>query len=108
MSTLAIDSIFLVGGLLRLRRATEWVNSEDPALERDADQTTVRGAAAVPDRVLLIGKRAVVLTRLQEALRESGIEADLTQDTAGRVAASLASTTRSPSAARSVSMIAPG
>ena len=37
----------------------------------------------MPDRVLLIGKRAVVLTRLQAALRESGIEADLTQDTAG-------------------------
>lgn len=34
------------------------------------------------DRVLLIGKRAAVLTRLQEALRESSIEADLTQDTA--------------------------
>ena len=41
----------------------------------------------MPDRVLLIGKRAVVLTRLQAALRESGIEADLTQDTAARVAA---------------------
>jgi hypothetical protein len=36
----------------------------------------------VADRVLLIGKRAAVLTRLQEALRESSIEADLTQDTA--------------------------
>jgi hypothetical protein len=35
----------------------------------------------VADRVLLIGKRAAVLTRLHEALRESGIEADLTQDT---------------------------
>ncbi len=35
------------------------------------------------DRVLLIGKRAAVLTRLQAALREIGIEADLTQDTAG-------------------------
>ena len=33
------------------------------------------------DRVLLIGKRAAVLTRLQAALREIGIEADLTQDT---------------------------
>ena len=28
------------------------------------------------DRVLLIGKRAAVLTRLQAALREIGIEAD--------------------------------
>jgi hypothetical protein len=37
----------------------------------------------VADRVLLIGKRASVLTRLQAALREIGIEADLTQDTAG-------------------------
>jgi hypothetical protein len=37
----------------------------------------------VADRVLLIGKRAAVLTRLQAALREIGIEADLTQDTAG-------------------------
>jgi len=36
----------------------------------------------VTDRVLLIGKRAAVLTRLQAALREIGIEADLTQDTA--------------------------
>jgi hypothetical protein len=35
----------------------------------------------VADRVLLIGKRAAVLTRLQAALREIGIEADLTQDT---------------------------
>jgi len=35
----------------------------------------------VPDqRVLLIGKRAAVLTDLQEALREIGIAADLTQD----------------------------
>jgi hypothetical protein len=36
----------------------------------------------VADRVLLIGKRAAVLTRLQAALHEIGIEADLTQDTA--------------------------
>ncbi len=35
------------------------------------------------DRVLLIGKRAGVLTRLQAGLREIGIEADLTQDTTG-------------------------
>lgn len=35
------------------------------------------------DRVLLIGKRAAVLTRLQAALREIGIEADLTQDVSG-------------------------
>lgn len=35
------------------------------------------------ERVLLIGKRAAVLTRLQKALREIGIDADLTQDTAG-------------------------
>jgi hypothetical protein len=41
-----------------------------------------RGERAVPDRVLLIGKRAAVLTKLQAALREIGIEADLTQDTA--------------------------
>ena len=32
------------------------------------------------DRVLLIGNRAAVLTRLQTALREIGIEADLTQE----------------------------
>jgi hypothetical protein len=32
------------------------------------------------DRVLLIGKRAAVLTRLQAALRDVGIEADLTRD----------------------------
>jgi hypothetical protein len=37
----------------------------------------------MPDRVLLIGKRAAVLTRLQAALREIGIEADLTQDVSG-------------------------
>lgn len=37
----------------------------------------------MPDRVLLIGKRAAVLTRLQAALRGIGIEADLTQDVAG-------------------------
>jgi hypothetical protein len=36
----------------------------------------------VAERVLLIGKRAAVLKRLQTALREIGIEADLTQDTA--------------------------
>ena len=35
------------------------------------------------DRVLLIGKRAAVLTRLQTALREIGIEADLTQEISG-------------------------
>jgi hypothetical protein len=35
----------------------------------------------VTDRVLLIGERAAVLTRLQAALRELGITADLTQDT---------------------------
>jgi hypothetical protein len=32
------------------------------------------------DRVLLVGKRAAVLTRLQAALRDVGIEADLTQE----------------------------
>jgi putative cell wall-binding protein len=37
----------------------------------------------VADRVLLIGNRAAVLTSLQAALREIGIQADLTQDTAG-------------------------
>jgi hypothetical protein len=36
----------------------------------------------VTDRVLLIRKRAAVLTRLQAARREIGITADLTQDTA--------------------------
>ena len=35
------------------------------------------------DRVLLIGKRAAVLTRLQTALRGIGIEADLTQEMSG-------------------------
>jgi hypothetical protein len=35
------------------------------------------------DRVLLIGKRAAVLTRLQAALRDIGVEADLTQDVGG-------------------------
>jgi len=34
-------------------------------------------------RVLLIGKRAAVLTRLQAALRDIGIEADLTRDVSG-------------------------
>ena len=29
------------------------------------------------DRVLLVGRRAAVLTRLQTALREIGVEADL-------------------------------
>jgi hypothetical protein len=37
---------------------------------------------SVAERVLLVGKRAAVLKRLQAALREIGIEADLTQDTA--------------------------
>jgi hypothetical protein len=34
------------------------------------------------NRVLLVGKRAAVLTKLQAALREVGIEDDLTQDVA--------------------------
>jgi hypothetical protein len=37
---------------------------------------------SVAERVLLVGKRAAALKRLQAALREIGIEADLTQDTA--------------------------
>jgi hypothetical protein len=37
---------------------------------------------SVAERVLLVGKRAAVLTRLQAALLEIGIEADLTQDLA--------------------------
>ena len=83
VSTLAIDSIFLVGGLPRLRRATEWVNSEDPALERDADQTTVRGAAACRSRLADRETGGGADQAASSALRESGIEADLTQDTAG-------------------------
>jgi hypothetical protein len=34
-------------------------------------------------RVLLIGKRAKVLVRLQDALREVSIDAELTQDLTG-------------------------
>ena len=38
------------------------------------------GDQPLADRVLLIGNRAAVLTRLQTALREIGIEADRTQE----------------------------
>jgi hypothetical protein len=62
----------------------------------------------VTDRVLLIGKRAAVLTRLQAALREIGIEADLTRTPLTRIKASCASTARSLAAERSARRIAPG
>jgi hypothetical protein len=47
------------------------------------DETRPREGELMADRVLLIGKRAAVLTRLQAALGEIGIEADLTRDVTG-------------------------
>jgi hypothetical protein len=54
----------------------EWI--DDCARERRKRSPKIRD-----ERVLLIGKRAAVLTRLQAAVRDIGIEADLTRNVSG-------------------------